>query len=139
MYIIFYIDYLSIMKKRFKHLFASIFVNGLILFLIDTYFPNIFAVESTVYWLVITYAILAVLLWFINSVMKRILDVLTIPLKYLTFWMSAMIIDMIMLYLFQFVINWSWLWVTIQLGSILAVLVLSLFLWLVAFLLKKIF
>lgn len=127
------------MKKRLKYLFASLIVYGVVWFLIDSYFPNIFTVKSSTYGVILTYAVLSLLFRLLHYVVRGILNILTLPLKYITFWLSAMVMDMLMLYVFEYVVNGLDIWVTIQLWSMLAVFVLSLFLWLVAFLLKKIF
>lgn len=127
------------MKKRIKHFLISLIVYGLVLFLVDRYFPNVFFVESNVYWLILTYWVLSLLFWLLHCVVRWILNILTLPLKYITFWLSTMIMDMLMLYVFEYVVNGLNLWVVVHLWSMLAVFVFSLFLWLVAFLLKKIF
>lgn len=127
------------MKKRIKHFLISLIVYGLVLFLVDRYFPNVFFVESSVYWLILTYWVLSLLFWLLHCVVRWILNILTLPLKYITFWLSTMIMDMLMLYVFEYVVNGLNLWVVVHLWSMLAVFVFSLFLWLVAFLLKKIF
>ena len=128
-----------LMKKRIKHFLISLIVYGLVLFLVDRYFPNVFFVESSVYWLILTYWVLSFLFWLLHCVVRWILNILTLPLKYITFWLSTMIMDMLMLYVFEYVVNGLNLWVVVHLWSMLAVFVFSLFLWLVAFLLKKIF
>lgn len=136
---IFYDVIYKTMSKRIKHFLVTLIVYGLVLFLVDMYFPNIFMVESTVYWSIITYGVLSILFWILHCVIRWVLNVLTLPLKYITFGLSTMIMDMLMLYVFEFVVNGLDLWVTVHLWSMLAVFVFSLFLWLVAFLLKKIF
>jgi putative membrane protein len=124
--------------KTLKDLILNILLHGLVLFLLNKYLPSWFWVESAQYSVAITFLILAVLFWIVNNVIKVILKVLTIPLKYMTFGLFSLVLNMFMIYLFEYFVNNSSLWITVHLGTFVQVFLLSLYVAVASFLIKKI-
>ncbi len=126
------------MLKNLKNLILNVVLHGVALYFINKYMPSWFRVESLQYTVIFTFLILAVLFWIVNNIIKVILKILTIPLKYLTFGLFSLVLNMFMLYLFEYFVNNSAMGITIYLGTIMQVFVLSLYVAMVSFLIKKI-
>lgn len=132
------------MWKLIKRLVVSIALYWLILYLVSTYsawwfWPDKwFWVEPSQYNVFFTFGILAAIFWVVNNIVKYILKILTIPLKYLTLGLFSFVLNTMMIYMFEFLINNSSMWVTVHLWTIIQVFILSLFVVLVSFLIKKI-
>ena len=52
-----------------------------------------------------TYAIGGIILWVINTVIRPILRILSLPLFFIFFWLVSFVINGALLYLFTFIIN----------------------------------
>ena len=126
------------MLKNIKNLLLNIVLHGVALYLINKYMPSWFSVESLQYTVILTFLILSILFWMLNNIIKVVLKILTVPLKYLTFGLFSMVLNMFMLYLFEYFVNNSSFGITIHLGAITQVFVLSLYVAVVSFLIKKI-
>ncbi len=127
------------MKKHLRELIISIIINAIILFFVSTFIPELgFKVISSSYWALATFFILWTIFWFLNIVIKKILKIITLPLKYLTLWLSSLIINIGMFYLFELVLRSYDIGILIQLWSILQVFLLSLTITIVYLLIKKI-
>ncbi|HPK27744.1 MAG TPA: phage holin family protein [Candidatus Absconditabacterales bacterium] len=124
--------------KVLKDLILNILLHGLALFLLNKYLPSWFWVESVQYTVVITFLILAILFWIINNIIKVVLKILTIPLKYMTFGLFSLVLNMFMLYLFEYFVNNSGIGITVHLGTFFQVFVISLYVAIVSFIIKKI-
>ncbi len=99
------------------------------LFLWDTY---------NVVWIILLWFIF----WFVNEIVWMILKVLTLPVRFLTLWLSNIIVNIWLLYLIQYLVNYVVnIGFTIQLWTIWQTFVLSIFIsilsGLVHFIIKK--
>jgi len=120
-----------------KNLIINVVINWIILYFIHKY--NLwFKVQATKYDVYITFVILWFVFWFFNFVLKRLLKILTFPLKILTFGISSIIINILVIYLFEYVVNTYEFWIVIELGTIMQVSILSFIITLSYILIKKI-
>lgn len=126
------------MWKLLRRLIVSVLVYGVMLFLVHKYSWGWFWVEATQYDVFLTFGILAAVFWLINNVGKFVLKILTIPLKYLTLGLFSLVLNMLVIYIFEFLVNNSAMWVMVHLGTIVQVFILSLVVTTIAFLIKKI-
>jgi uncharacterized membrane protein YvlD (DUF360 family) len=127
-----------IMLKILKNIIVSIFSYALILYLVYKYSWWWFDVEATQYNVFFTFILLALFFWIVNNIIKIVLKILTIPLKYLTLWSFSLVLNMTMVYLFEYLVNNYSIGVRIHLGTFVQVFVLSLFISLLYILIKKI-
>ncbi len=104
----------------------SIIFNALILYLL-TYFLGANQSWTVEAWIIVTwepqvYIIWWVILWLINTTIKPILKILTIPLFLVFLWLVSFVINWIIIWLFDsiinkiliipwvsYTINWNWL------------------------------
>lgn len=127
------------MKKHLKELIINILLNAIILFLVSTFIPELwFKIISSRYWTIITFFILWAIFWFLNMIVKKVLKIITLPLKYLTLGLSSVLINIGMFYIFEIILRSYDIGILIQLWGILQVLILSLAITVVYLLVKKI-
>ena len=71
--------------KPLKHLIVNIIVNGAILYIIVNYIPELgFKIQSIYKDTYIIFGILGIIFWLINSVLKKVLNILTLPVRMIT-------------------------------------------------------
>ena len=123
-----------------KSLLFSVLVYGVFLFLLHHYNEYIwwFWVESTPFDVFLTFILLAVLFWIINTIVKGVLKFLSLPLTYLTFWSFTLVLNVILLYIFEYIVDWYWLWIVVHLWNFIQVICMSFVSSFIAFLIKKI-
>ncbi len=63
---------------------------------------------------------------------------MSIPLKILTLWLFSFVVNILIFYILEFVVNEMNLWISIKLWSVLMVFVLSIVISLLYFIIKKI-
>ena len=126
------------MWKFLRHLLFSIIIYGIMLYIVHKYSEWWFWVEATQYDVFVTFWILAVVFWVINNVVKVVLKILTIPLKYITFGLFSLVLNVLMIYIFEFLVNNSTMGVIVHLWTIVQVFLLSLVVTIIAFIIKKI-
>lgn len=122
-----------------KNLIINVVINWVILYFIHKY-DLWFKVQATRHDVYMTFLILWFVFWFFNFILKRILKILTLPLKILTFGISSLIINVLVIYIFEYVVNTYGVefWIIVSLGTVLQVLVLSFIITLSYLLIKKI-
>lgn len=120
-----------------KSLLFSILIYWIFLFLLHQY-TNRFWVEATDYDVFLTFILLAILFWIINTFVKGVLKFLSLPLTYLTFGSFTLVLNVVLLYIFEYVVDWSWLWIVVQLWPFYYVVLMSFIASFIAFLIKKI-
>lgn len=126
------------MWKSLRHLLFSIIIYAIMLYIVHKYSDGWFWVEATQYDVFITFGILSIIFWIINNVVKVILKILTIPLKYITFGLFSLVLNVLMIYIFEFLVNNSTIGVLIHLWTIVQVILLSLVVTIISFIIKKI-
>jgi len=132
--------------KRIKHLIINIIINWTILYLVSQYLPKLqFSIEASNYGLIITFLLLWAIFWFLNTILKKVLNIITLPLKVLTLWLSSLLINIWIFYLFEILINEANIGIEIQiytgwgLNKLLAVFILSIIITTTYHIIKKIF
>jgi len=130
--------------KPLKHLLVNIVINGVVLYLIVKYVPELWLKISHDYGsdnIKATYTIfgiLGIVFWLINSVLKSILKILTLPVRIITLWLSSLVLNIIVLYIFEQTVNYLDVWITAQLGTLVQTFILSIILSAIYFIIRKI-
>lgn len=125
--------------KPIKHLLINIIVNGAVLYAIVNYVPELwFKIQAIYQDTYLIFGILGILFWLINSVLKRILNILTLPVRLITLGASSLLLNIIVLYIFEQTVNYLDLGITVQLGTLIQTAILSLILSTIYFIIKKI-
>lgn len=83
----------------------SILLNSLVLYLLQYLLNTETAIWIVTTWGVSTYLVWWAMLWLINLTIKPILKILTLPLFFLFLWLVSFIVNWIILYLFDFLLN----------------------------------
>lgn len=120
-----------------KSLLFSVLIYGIFLFVLHQY-TDWFWVEATEYDVFLTFILLAILFWIVNNIVKAVLKFLSLPLTYLTFWSSVLILNVILMYVFEYLVNGSGLWITVKIWNFIQVVLMSVVASFIAFLIKKI-
>lgn len=120
-----------------KSLLFSILIYGIFLFVLHQY-TDWFWIEATEYDVFLTFILLAILFRIVNNFVKAILKFLSLPLTYLTFWSSVLVLNIILMYVFEYLVNGSWLWITVKIWNFVQVILMSVAASLIAFLIRKI-
>lgn len=128
----------KLLFRLLKSLLFSILIYGVFLFALHQYTDWWFWVEATEYDVFLTFILLAILFWIINNIVKVVLKFLSLPLTYLTFWSFTLILNVLLMYIFEYFVNWSWLWIVVHLWNLVQVVLMSFVASSVAFLIKKI-
>lgn len=116
------------MIKFLIRIVLNIVFTALLLFAVHKYSNGWFSVDSTKYDVYLTFWFLAVVFFVLNTVLKRILKIVTLPLKLLTFWLFSILLNILILYIFKYVVNVGEFDMHVELGTILQVVILSFFL-----------
>ncbi len=125
--------------KPLKNLLVNIVVNGAVLYCIVNYIPELgFKIQSIYKDTYIIFGILGIVFWLINSVLKNILKILTLPVRLITLWLSSLVLNIIVLYIFEQTVNYLDIGVIITLGTIVQTFILSVILSVIYFVIKKI-
>ena len=120
-----------------KSLLFSILIYGIFLFFLHQY-TDWFWIEATEYDVFLTFILLAILFRIVNNFVKAILKFLSLPLTYLTFWSSVLVLNVILMYVFEYLVNGSGLWITVKIWNFVQVVLMSLVASFIAFLIRKI-
>ena len=123
--------------KLVKNLIANIVISGALLYLFNYYsiwikisFANP-EIENSIFSLVWAFLVLWFIFWVFNSPIKWILKTLSCPVNFLTLWLASIVIDVLIFYLFAYVVNtyldgevvvklWE-IWQTLILSFIMAI------------------
>lgn len=120
-----------------KNLFINVVLNAVILYFVHKY-DLWFKVVASEYDVYITFLVLWFWFWFFNVLLKKIIVLFTLPLKIITMWLSSLVINIIVIYIFEYVVNAYVDWIQILLWSLIQVFVLSLVFTILYLLIKKI-
>jgi len=120
-----------------KNLIINVVINWVILYFIHKY-DLWFKVNASEYDIYITFLVLWFIFWFFNFILKRILKILTLPLKIITFGISSIIINILVIYLFEHFVNNYDFWIAVSLWTIMQVVILSFIVTVSYILIKKI-
>ena len=92
------------MRKFIKDVLLSIIINAIILYWLN-YYQFWISIETT-YWNAIeAYFILGFIFWIVNFWLKKIISLISFPLRRLSFWLISILINVWILYFFENLIN----------------------------------
>ena len=113
--------------KIIKQFVITIVINAVLLYVVANHIPELWFKISSVYQdtLIIFWA-LGVWFWIVNSLLKSILKALTLPIKYLTLGISWLIINVLLLYVFEQLVNYADVGIKVSLGTLSQTFILSL-------------
>lgn len=97
-----------------------------------------FKVVASEYDVYITFLVLWFWFRLFNVFLKRILIIFTLPLKILTLGLSSFVINIIVIYVFEYVVNDYVTWIQVLLWTITQVLIISFVFAVLHLLIKKI-
>ncbi len=124
------------MKRLFRSIIQLI-LTAVALYLVYNYTDGWLVVTKSEYDPNLTFLVLALIFWGLSITVKKIVSVITLPIKWLTFGLFAIVINVVFLYFFEYVL---WIYdfgVEIALGEFVQVLMLSFILIIPALLVKK--
>lgn len=117
----------------------TIVVNWLLLYVISRYIPEAWLkIVSEYNDHIAIFWFLWLMFWITNWIIKKILNIVTLPLKLITLWLSSIVLNIVMFYVFEQFVNYLDVWIQIQLWTIVQVIILSIVMTLSYFLIKKI-
>lgn len=117
---------------------SAVLINALIVYLISKYIPQLWlSVEffwqpnlEVFFWVWLAF-------WLINDVLKWLIKILSFPFTLLTLWLFSVIINILMLYLFKYGVNYFDFGVVVWLWNLFQVFLLSIVISLFNLLFKK--
>ena len=125
--------------KRILLFVINIIVNGVVLWFIANKVPELgFNIESIYKDTYIIFWILWLLFWLINTVLKRILKILTLPIRIVTVGLFSFILNIAILYIFEQTVNFLDIGITVELGTLIKTVILSVIISIIYFVIKKI-
>lgn len=118
--------------KIVKNLIANIVISWILLYVFNYYSiwikitfndPN---VEKSIFTLVWAFLVLWFIFWVFNSPIKWLLKLVSCPVNFLTLWLASIVINVLVFYMFAYVVNTYLDWeVIIKLWEIWQTLILS--------------
>lgn len=128
------IYFLSCSMWRLVHYIVLIIANALVLYWVVKYFPE-FWLSIQVPSVALGYLLVWAVFWFFYTVVWRVLAILAWPFKFFTLWLSTVVVNVWIFYIFAFVVNnylsQSYAWVSVGLGTVWQTFLLSVVLWIV--------
>ena len=123
------------MRKFIKDILLSIIINALILFVLN-YYSFWISIETTYENQIEAYLVLWFIFWIVNFWLKKIISIISFPLRWLSFWLISVLINVWILYFFENFINTnyadiatitlSWDWIKVLIVSVVVSLAYSL-------------
>ena len=128
------------MIRLFKDFARSIIINAMILWVLDYYQfgISIQLVSSETMQILISFLGLGFIFWIFNFLIKKILKIVSFPLRILTLGLISILINVGILYAFAQFVNQNFSEFSIQLGGFYQTLILSIVISLAYYLLSKI-
>jgi len=128
------------MLRIVAHFAWSIVANAIILYVVSAYIPALWfdVINQSGTNIYLMFAILWAIFWFFNVILKNIIKIFAMPFSILTLWLSSVIINIAIIYIFGYVMNTSNMGIQVTIGNIFETLILSVVISLAYFILKKI-
>lgn len=92
------------MRKFLKDIILSILINAGILYALN-YYQFWMSIETSTANQLEAYFILGFIFWIVNFWLKNIIRFISLPLRWLSFWLMSVVINIGILYFFEFYIN----------------------------------
>ena len=117
---------------------SAVLINSLIIYIIAKYMPflwfGIIPIDKIQCEVVV---LIWAIFWLTNDVIKKIAKVITFPLRVLTVWIFSIVLNVGFFYIFKWFIDTYVNGVSVQLWSILQIILLSIVIWLLNLLFRK--
>lgn len=124
--------------KVVKHFIINIVISSVVLYVIANFIPELWlTIKSQYKDIFVIFWVLWILFWFIMSLLRRIIQMLALPAKYVTLWLSSLVINLFMFYFFEQFINFLDVWIQVQLGTVVQTFILSLIITSLYFVIRK--
>ncbi|MCX6823462.1 MAG: phage holin family protein [candidate division SR1 bacterium] len=125
--------------KIIKHFVITIVINAVLLYVVANHIPELgFKISSVYQDTLIIFGALGVGFWIVNSLLRSILKALTLPIKYMTLGISGLVINVLLLYVFEQLINYADVGITVHLGTLSQTFILSLIVTVIHLIVKKV-
>ena len=129
----------KISMKFLKQFVLEVLLGSALLYWIAKYVPELgLIVQSPYKDVYVVFLFLWWVFWLVNVILKRIVDIITIPLKVLTLGLSWLLVNFLLFYVFEQLIVYLNLGIVVKLWSVIQVFILSCIMSLLYFLIKKI-
>lgn len=92
------------MRKFLKDILLSILINAGILYWLN-YYHFWMSIETSTANEIEAYFILGFIFWIVNFWLKKVINLLSFPLRWLSFWLISVVINIWILYFFEYYIN----------------------------------
>ena len=123
------------MRKFLKDILLSILINAGILYWLN-YYHFWMSIETSTANEIEAYFILGFIFWIVNFWLKKVINLLSFPLRWLSFWLISILINVWILYFFEYYINanysqiatvsLSWDWIRVLIISVVVSIAYSL-------------
>ena len=92
------------MRKFIKDIILSILINAWILYWLN-YYKFELSIQTSTANEIEAYVILGFIFWVVNFWLKKIISLVSFPLRWLSFWLISILINVGILYFFEYYIN----------------------------------
>jgi uncharacterized membrane protein YvlD (DUF360 family) len=128
-------NFLVYMRKFLKDIILSILINAWILYWLN-YYQFWLSINTSTANEIEAYFILGFIFWIVNFWLKKVINMLSFPLRWLSFWLISILINVWILYFFEYYINanysqiatvsLSWDWIRVLIISVVVSIAYSL-------------
>ena len=98
------LNFFVLMRKFIKDILLSIIINAAILYWLN-YYQFWMSIETSIANQLEAYFILGFIFWIVNFWLKKVINLLSFPLRWLSFWLISIVINIWILYFFEYYIN----------------------------------
>ncbi len=98
------LNFFVLMRKFIKDILLSIIINAAILYWLN-YYQFWMSIETSTVNQLEAYFILGFIFWIVNFWLKKVINLLSFPLRWLSFWLISIVINIWILYFFEYYIN----------------------------------
>ena len=98
------LNFFVLMRKFIKDILLSIIINAAILYWLN-YYQFWMSIETSTANQLEAYFILGFIFWIVNFWLKKVINLLSFPLRWLSFWLISIVINIWILYFFEYYIN----------------------------------
>lgn len=117
----------AIKMKGIKHFILTIIINAVLLYVIANHVPELWFKVTAVYKdTLVIFGALGLTFRVFNSLLRNILKALTLPIKYITLGLSWLVINVLLLYIFEQSLNYADIGIIVTLGTLTQTFILSL-------------
>ena len=98
------LNFFVLMRKFIKDILLSIIINAAILYWLH-YYQFWMSIETSTANQLEAYFILGFIFWIVNFWLKKVISLVSFPLRWLSFWLISIVINIWILYFFEYYIN----------------------------------